>query len=266
MVATDDPESNAPPPPVVIDGTGLSSTVPLLIKNGKPGSGVEVQVTGTARSGFVINNSSGTAITAFGLAVSANDWFTSTVAGDVVLAIPSGKSIRLGVLGGTVTNFAFNATLGRFVVSDANASTQIVSLDSGTPQCKFIETNQNGRSISIQAYNGSTTILGLTASNIMEIVASSTSGGLCIYTAGSQSLIFGSNGAERVQLDSAGNVTIGTAALSTSATDGFLYIPTCAGAPSGTPTSKTGRGPLIYDSTNNKLYFYNGAWKGVTLA
>lgn len=48
-------------------------------------------------------------------------------------------------------------------------------------------------------------------------------------------------------------------------TDGFLYLPTCAGAPSGTPTAYTGRVALVYDTTNNKLMAYNGAWKGVTL-
>lgn len=53
---------------------------------------------------------------------------------------------------------------------------------------------------------------------------------------------------------------------STSATDGFFYIPSAAGAPSGTPTSVSGRVPMYYDSTNNKFYVYNGAWKGVTLA
>jgi hypothetical protein len=69
----------------------------------------------------------------------------------------------------------------------------------------------------------------------------------------------------RLLLDTNGNFVVNTGALATNATTGFLYIPTCAGTPTGTPTTYTGRGPLIYDSTNNKLYFYNGAWKGVTL-
>lgn len=62
------------------------------------------------------------------------------------------------------------------------------------------------------------------------------------------------------------SLVIGTAALATTATDGFLYIPSSAGAPTGTPTAYTGRVPLHYDSTNNRLYIYNGAWRSVALA
>lgn len=59
-----------------------------------------------------------------------------------------------------------------------------------------------------------------------------------------------------------GTVVVGNAAIATNATDGFLYIPTCAGTPTGTPTGFTGRGPLVIDSTNHKLYFYSGgAWR-----
>lgn len=76
---------------------------------------------------------------------------------------------------------------------------------------------------------------------------------------------FWTSGAKQMQIDTSGNVQVGTAALATTATDGFLYIPTCAGAPTGTPTAKTGLVPMIYDSTNNNFYIYNGAWKKVAL-
>ena len=63
----------------------------------------------------------------------------------------------------------------------------------------------------------------------------------------------------------ANSIVASTAALATNATSGFLYIPTCAGTPTGTPAAKTGTVPLIYDTTNNILYIYNGgAWKGGT--
>lgn len=58
------------------------------------------------------------------------------------------------------------------------------------------------------------------------------------------------------------SVVVGDAAISTSATDGFFYIPTCAGTPTGTPTALTGRVPMIFDTTNSQFWFYTGgAWK-----
>lgn len=77
-------------------------------------------------------------------------------------------------------------------------------------------------------------------------------------------LRFISNGAERASIDGAGNIVAGPAAgaISTSATDGFLYIPSCAGIPTGTPTAKSGMVPMVVDTANNRLYFYSsGAWQ-----
>jgi hypothetical protein len=52
--------------------------------------------------------------------------------------------------------------------------------------------------------------------------------------------------------------------LAVTATDGFLAIPTCAGAPTGVPS--VGAGAMIFDTTDTKLYIYTGsAWKSVTL-
>lgn len=86
-----------------------------------------------------------------------------------------------------------------------------------------------------------------------------------VYAQGATNpLLLGTNNAEKMRIDSNGNVSIGTAAISTSATDGFLYIPTCAGTPTGTPTTKTGLAPMVVDSTNNKLYVYiGGAWRAM---
>ncbi len=61
-----------------------------------------------------------------------------------------------------------------------------------------------------------------------------------------------------------GNFIVGdTGALTTSATNAFLYIPTSAGAPTGTPTAYTGKVALEYDTTNNNLEIYNTAWNVV---
>jgi hypothetical protein len=55
------------------------------------------------------------------------------------------------------------------------------------------------------------------------------------------------------------------AAIATSSTKGFLHIPTCAGAPTATP-HYTNQPAIVFDSTNNKLWIYNGSWKGVVVS
>jgi hypothetical protein len=65
-------------------------------------------------------------------------------------------------------------------------------------------------------------------------------------------------------LQSSSSIVCGTAAIATNATDGFLYLPSCAGAPTGAPTVQTGTVPCVFDTTDGKLYFYTGgAWVGL---
>lgn len=52
----------------------------------------------------------------------------------------------------------------------------------------------------------------------------------------------------------------------TNMTTGFTHVPSAAGAPTGAPSNPTGNVPLYYDSTNNRLYAYNGSWRSVVLA
>jgi hypothetical protein len=70
-------------------------------------------------------------------------------------------------------------------------------------------------------------------------------------------------GSEVMRVTSDSNIVAGaSAALATTATNGFLYVPTCAGTPTGTPTAITGMAPIVVNTTNNKLYFYSGgAWR-----
>lgn len=51
-------------------------------------------------------------------------------------------------------------------------------------------------------------------------------------------------------------------ALATTATEGFAYVPTCPGAPTGTAASVTGLAPIVIDTANHALNFYSGgAWR-----
>ncbi len=58
------------------------------------------------------------------------------------------------------------------------------------------------------------------------------------------------------------NAVINSNQLSTSATDGFLHIPSCSGSPVGTPSNYGAAIPMVYDTTNNIPWFYNGSWQG----
>lgn len=81
-----------------------------------------------------------------------------------------------------------------------------------------------------------------------------------LATGKSNSLIYGTfNATAALQtLKINGALIGGSAALATTATDGFWYVPSCAGVPTGVPTAFTGTIPMIADSTNNKLYIYSG--------
>lgn len=62
-----------------------------------------------------------------------------------------------------------------------------------------------------------------------------------------------------IRKDANGNQIMGAeSALATNATNGFLYVPSCAGVPTGVPTAITGKIPIVVDSTNNIMYIYSG--------
>lgn len=65
-----------------------------------------------------------------------------------------------------------------------------------------------------------------------------------------------------------GNVIVGSgSSLGTTATNGFLCIPTCSGPPTGNPVGvPLGVVPLIYDTVNNRLYMRTpgGTWRYAT--
>lgn len=67
-----------------------------------------------------------------------------------------------------------------------------------------------------------------------------------------------------------GNVQLNNpgSASTTTATGGFVMLPTCAGTPTGVPGDiPTGAVPMIVDTTGNKLWLYmGGAWKSATFA
>jgi hypothetical protein len=265
--------------PIVIDATGLTTTVPLLIKNGKSQSGVVAQVTGTVATGFALNNSSGTAVGAFGYAVSANDWITQSLAGDTVLLGGTSTFLRIGVIGAATpvlsvdygnarVGIGTNAPSHAIHILGATTATARVEVVQATASSQaIVECNTGSCFASLRAHGATTagTSLGANLTGTGACLASPTAVGFLVGSQTAFPLIFGTNDTEKARIPSAGGLIVGTAALATTATDGFLYIPSCAGTPTGVPTTATGRVAMIYDTTNDKFYIYNGSWKGGTV-
>lgn len=69
----------------------------------------------------------------------------------------------------------------------------------------------------------------------------------------------------RMTISNLGSLIMGAGALATTATDGYMYVTSCAGTPTGVPTAVTGMRAVQWDTTNKKLYVYDGGWLGGTV-
>lgn len=73
--------------------------------------------------------------------------------------------------------------------------------------------------------------------------------------------------ATNVTITDSGNLYLGTAALATTATSGFLWFNSCAGKPTGAPTAPySNAAACVIDTTNSRIWVLVGAtWKSVSL-
>jgi hypothetical protein len=197
----------------------------------------------------------------------------------------TGATTILGVLNGTTASFTSIVEMDSYLVVDQNAGGQPLYWGSGTDACirksatstltvgpangaapaaftlatqgsrAGTDSNVGGGSLTIQPGIGTGT--GTPSNLVLNGIVGTTTG------TGTQAVSAGLTiaGCATGQVPS---VVCGSAAIATNATDGFLYIPTCAGTPTGTPTAQTGRVPIVFDTTNNKLYIYDGSWLGGT--
>ncbi|ANS05698.1 hypothetical protein [uncultured Mediterranean phage] len=111
---------------------------------------------------------------------------------------------------------------------------------------------------------------------ICDTINSAASTDLTVRAPSGQTTFFGAFGANIWKIDSAlagwislGNYRMshGTSALATTATEAFFHLNSCAGTPTGVPASiPTGQIPMVYDTTGEKLWVYNGGWVGVVLS
>lgn len=238
-------------------------------------------------SSFIATNGgdwNGVAITGTGLTgkdTSNNTTWSINSATGVITAVGSGLTTLNGsnISSGTVANARTTAT-------SANTASAIVARDSsGNINVGAIGVNGvvtlNGNSLS--GAGGMTTSRNFTHSSnnqtLIDLSANDSTTGTGGVTAlkvnlagtgtgsGTKRLIdLQKAGTSKVFVTSLGSTVFSNAAISTSATDGFIYAPSCAGTPSGTPTTQTGTVATVYDTSANKLWIYNGSWRSVTLA
>lgn len=225
--------------------TTVASTAPALNLLGGSNALAGVSPVSAAQSGGAVNITGGLATTQ---AASLSFGGAVNIAGG--LGVTGGAVNINGGGSANTTNGAVNITGGQTSGGSANgAAVTITGGSSGN-------SGGNGGKVTIQA---GTTVTGGGAANL-ELLGGNGSGnpGNVLIRGGTSS---GANG--NIQLDGGRG-----AALSTSATGGFVTIPTCAGTPSGTPANvPTGSVPIVFDTTGVKLWAYTGgAWKGVVLS
>jgi hypothetical protein len=183
--------------------------------------------------------------------------------------IPSNPGVRLKVEGAATVdgNLTVSGTGRKFVADTVNATlgARFIVQDSGTNNSTVLSTAPNGSgNASYHAcYNASdlTNASGCYVaieSNIARLVSTRNGSG----TTYDLSLQVGDTPTEALRVDTSLNVRVGRPSLATNAANGFVYVPICAGTPTGTPTTITGYAPIVVDTTNHKLYFYSGgAWR-----
>lgn len=220
----------------------------------------------TANSGTVSNNygmqvqygsktgSSGTITNAYGVQIIpyAQAGTVSNSYGVYILAPQSG---------GTLTN-----SFGIYQVDTASKNYLGGSLGLGiiTPANKFHQDSGTATASYHQFTANATTGQTATDGTLIGIDASANT---VINNQEATSINISTSGLQRMRFTALGSLVVGnnSSALATNATDGFLYISSSAGAPTGTPTAQTGSAPIHIDSTNNTLYYYSGsAWHGVS--
>lgn len=166
-----------------------------------------------------------------------------------------GTQFGWATTGGNTTPDTLWARLGAasIVQGGAASASPIAQTYSAQNSRAGTDSNVGGANLTIQPGLGTGT--GTPSSLVLSGIVGTTTG------SGTQAASAGITvaGVATGQLPS---VVLGSAAIATNATDGFLYAVSGAGQPTGTPTTFTGRVPIYVDTTNNQLWMYiGGAWK-----
>jgi hypothetical protein len=201
---------------------------------------------------------------------------------DTLVTLPNSGAVDVNALEliTTLTNTTPGAEASKWVLKLMTAGAQTTALDIRPTQVLAVNGNSAAPGYGFQGFptagvsasvgvGGSGDLrLGANATNILFIdyqLGIMTAGFGYPFLIGTDALRgFGQAGAGgNLYMFGDKNFQIGAnGVLSQAATVGYLEIPSCTGAPSGVPSPiGTGKVILHYDSTNNKIYCYNGGWK-----
>ena len=244
----------------------------------------------------VIDGGNGNSTFNYYMCVNANTsgtWSTDLFNGDWELTQPypsiTGITLTGDVTGSGVASFPTTVAAidGMSIVGTSSSISLagavyagVIAPTSGTPvgtQPQFIKTGSNslavtyGNGIVVDFFGSSTAgdyfqMESAVSGGTLNLFAASSVGDpnipMNISTQGTGNLSLFTNSTQRLQITGTGNVVVGAAALTNTATAGFLVIPSCSSVPTGTPSAPyTGAIPLIFNTTAQKLYAYtSGSW------
>jgi len=214
-------------------------------------------------------------VTAVAVAAPGGGGFTSTripyanVSGNLVDSTLFYSSDGLAINIGSLSGYHL---VVRPSVSSASAKALVFSGTGSTASAQMIVGQNAGAYGTFTAYgNGDAgNIGGVAKANLIALAndpVTSVASALMVASTTAIPVYLVTNNVVRMKADSLGNVIFGQGSMATTATDGYLIIPSCAGAPTGVPSafSSGNNVALQWDRTNHKLYAYDGAWVSVAL-
>ncbi len=207
-------------------------------------------------------------------------------AGDVTLTHASNTLAMQGgsfVIGSATAQQAFEVKDGNIALTDTDVSQPMTALIEGNAYARIQPLSATAGGLDIvgasdsdavgmdmRAYIGSSNPTDTTPA--MRWRAGKSDGGTNIAALGASETAYQwtnfNTSTVYMSIYGSGSVVVGNGAIATTATGGFLYIPSCAGTPTGTPTDYSNQSAIVHDTTNNRIYLYDhvsNAWQYAAL-